>query len=267
MNTNSNVYTIVYSTIMVAVVAIVLTVVSLGLKPKQQINMDNEKRVYILKCAGIEVTEGQEEEAYNKYVKEAFVVDSLGNKTSDDAFTLKQPVFKTVIKDNKVEQEIKLPIFKVENNGELFYVLPVKGNGLWGAIWGYVALKNDFNTINGVVFDHASETPGLGAKMVEDEFCNQFIGKIMNENGKFIGVKIYKDKKAVTDPNHGIDAISGSTMTSNGVQDMINNCMNVYGIFKTTLGCEQPVQKEEIQDSSVHVTDSTVTEVINTVNE
>jgi len=238
MNTNSNVYTVVYSAIMVVVVAIVLTVVSVGLKPQQKINMDNEKRINILKCAGIEVDESKAEETFNKAVVESFVVDSLGNKTNDDAFSIKDNliVFKTVVKDGVVKKEVKLPIFKVENNGQFYYVVPLKGKGLWGAIWGYAALKEDFNTINGVVFAHASETPGLGAKMTEDFFTSQFVGKEMSENGKFVGVNVYKDsKKTAEDPKHGIDAISGSTMTTNGVKNMVNDCLQAYEPLKKTL--------------------------------
>jgi len=232
MNTQSNAYTVIYSTIMVVAVAAVLTLVAVGLKPAQKINMDNEKRSNILKAAGVDA-KGNVEAAYNEHVKDAFVVDANGAKTNDDAFNTTASY-----KDN-----VKLPVFVVDNNGTNYYVLPLSGAGLWDKIWGYAALQPDFNTIAGVVFDHKGETPGLGAEMVNDFFREQFKGREMYENGQFSELKVYKGdpkKNDCQDKKHGIDAISGSTMTTNGVQAMVNDCLKAYAPFKATLGGAAP---------------------------
>jgi len=251
MNTQSNGYTVVYSAIMVVVVAAALTLIAVGLKDRQQTNIDNEKRQNILKSAGIAV-DGSVEECYNKFMKDAYVISPDGKKIEDDD----NKSFNTDLSVNT------LPVFEIDNNGEKLYVVPLKGNGLWGAIWGFASLKSDFNTISGVVFDHASETPGLGAEMTQEYFCNQFKGRQLFEAQDFVGIsKVYKgnpkDPSDDQDPKHGIDAISGSTMTTNGVQAMVNDCLKAYGNFRATISNGKPSpepncckeQVEEIKDA------------------
>ena len=222
MNTQSNGYTVVFSTIMVVVVAAALTLISLGLKDRQQVNIDNEKRQNILKSAGIAIEgkvseenaqkygfileKGSVEDTYNKYVNEddCFIVDTLGNVVEGKAFEV-----------NTKKDKNKLPVFVVNKNGEKLYVVPLTGNGLWGAIWGYASLKSDFNTINGVVFDHASETPGLGAKCTTDKnFMAQWKGLDPSQ-------KILKVKKDQGD----IDAITASTITSRAYALAVSNAV------------------------------------------
>ena len=241
MNTQSNGYTVVYSAIMVVVVAAALTLIAVGLKPFQQANIDNEKRQNILKSAGIDI-EGSVEDSYNKYVKKSYVVDPSGKVIKDDAF-------KTELSKEE------LPVYEIDKNGEKLYVVPLKGNGLWGAIWGFASLKADFNTINGVVFDHASETPGLGAEMTQQYFCDQFSEKELFDGQRFVGISsVTKNNPKVKgdgeDPKHGIDAISGSTMTTNGVQAMVNDCLKAYGSFKATISGGKPQASiDEIPDA------------------
>ncbi|MBQ3656844.1 MAG: FMN-binding protein [Bacteroidales bacterium] len=239
MNTQSNGYTVVYSAIMVVVVAAALTLIAVGLKPFQQANIDNEKRQNILKSAGI-TAEGSIEDAYNKYVKESFVVDLNGATVSG------AEAFKT---DLDVKGG-KLPVYVIDKNGQKLYVVPLKGNGLWGPIWGFASLKEDFNTIEGVVFDHASETPGLGAEMTQQYFCDQFKGRELAEGAAFAGIKqVYKgnpkDPSDDQDPKHGIDAISGSTMTTNGVQAMVNDCLKAYDNFRAKVSGKGGVSQSE----------------------
>lgn len=246
MNTQSNGYTVVYSAIMVVVVAAALTLIAVGLKPFQQANIDNEKRQNILKAAGISA-EGSIEDTYKKFMKDAYVINAEGKKVEDDD----EKSFKT---DLDLEKQT-LPVFEIDNNGEKLYVVPLKGNGLWGAIWGFASLKADFNTINGVVFDHASETPGLGAEMTQEYFCDQFKGRELFDGANFAGIsKVYKgnpkDPKDDPDPKHGIDAISGSTMTTNGVQQMVNDCLKAYGNFKAAAqGGKPQASIDEIPDA------------------
>ena len=272
MNTQSNGYTVVFSTIMVVVVAAALTLISLGLKDRQQVNIDNEKRQNILKSAGIAIEgkvsdenaqkygfileKGTVEDTYKKYVNEddCFIVDTLGNVVEGKAFEV-----------NTKKEKNKLPVFVVNKNGEKLYVVPLTGNGLWGAIWGYASLKSDFNTINGVVFDHASETPGLGAEMTQLYFCEQFEGRQMYEGNDFLGImNVYKGNPK--NPNddqdklHGIDAISGSTLTTKGVQDMVNKSLKAYGAYKNSVQTSAQPVVGEVSDDAQQTTLTNVNE-------
>ncbi len=280
MNTQSNVYTVVYSAIMVVVVAAALTLVSVGLKDRQNANMENEKRVNILKAAGVIKTvdaEGNKiavpdanavASMYNEHVKESFVVDSLGNKTNKDAFqNLDSAVFKSVYKNGKFEKVINLPIFVVENNGSNLYVVPLAGNGLWDKIWGYAALQTDFSTIAGTVFDHKGETPGLGAEMVKPFFQAQFVGRQMFDGDNFVALSVYKGdpkKNDCQDKLHGIDAISGSTMTTNGVQKMVNDCLKAYAPYRAKLGQTPAIEEAPIMEAPV--ADSTAAPAADSTN-
>lgn len=233
MNTQSNGYTVVYSAIMVVVVAAVLTLVSQGLKDRQIANEENANRASILRSAGIEPGEDVSAD-FKKYVTDGFVVDKDGNKSGnlDEAFKAASAL---ASKTGKFENVEKYPVLVFSKDNETKYIVPIDGSGLWDRIWGFVSFKSDFNTIDGVVFNHAGETPGLGAEMTNPKWTKQFAGKQMVEGGQFKGVKIYKGN-ASTDPLHGIDAISGSTMTSNGVEAMVNNCVQKYSGFKQKLG-------------------------------
>lgn len=226
---------------MVVVVAAALTLVSVGLKDRQDANAANEKRGNILKAAGISSENVAAD--FDTFVTGGFALDADGKIASnkkDDAFNAEKAVF------------------VVEKDGQKLYVLPLSGNGLWDKIWGFAALKSDFNTISGVVFDHKGETPGLGAEMTNPNWQKQFVGKTMSENGEFKGVKIYKSNAAEKDPNHGIDAITGSTLTSNGVEAMVNNSIKFYESFKNTLGQTPAIKESPVADTTAApVADST----------
>ena len=234
MNTQSNGYTVVYSAIMVVVVAAVLTLVSQGLKSRQIANEENANRASILRSAGIEAGEDVSAD-FQKYVTEGFLVDKDGNKSGslDEAFKVASTLASA---SGKFENVDKYPVLVIKNDNETKYIVPLDGAGLWDRFWGFASLKSDFNTLDGVVFDHKGETPGLGAEMTNPNWTKQFAGKSMEvKDGNVVAVKIYKGN-ASTDPKHGIDAISGSTMTSNGVEAMVNNCLQKYMGFKQKLG-------------------------------
>lgn len=128
----------------------------------------------------------------------------------------------------KPEAERLLPLFIYEHNGEKFYILSVRGKGLWDEIWGNIALKNDGNTIAGAAFDHKGETPGLGAEIKDNPaFPGQFEGKKIYENGEYVSVKVRKGG-AKDDDEHGVDAISGATVTSDGVTEMLYRGIKYY---------------------------------------
>ena len=127
-----------------------------------------------------------------------------------------------------------LPVFiSVLNTGDSIFVVPLRGKGLWGPVWGYISFKNDFNTVYGVVFDHKGETPGLGAEINQDWFMKPFIGKqIFTADGTLVSITVVKGG-AKPDDLHGVDAISGGTITSKGVQKMLfDNLTNYEAYFK-----------------------------------
>ncbi|MFC2087108.1 NADH:ubiquinone reductase (Na(+)-transporting) subunit C, partial [Bacteroidota bacterium] len=115
-------------------------------------------------------------------------------------------------------------------------IIPLRGKGLWGPIWGYVSLEDDYNTVYGAVFDHKTETPGLGAEINTTWFQKPFKGKnIFNQSGEFVGINIYKGGSGAAanagDLKHGVDGISGGTITSKGVEAMIHDNLNLYTAY------------------------------------
>ena len=213
---------------MVISVASVLSFTSESLKDLQNANIKKEKMQSILSTVGINVSRDESEQLYNEYISEELSLRSDGSVDNEvNAFNIN--LASEVKKDNDI-QRYPLYIANVEN--EKFYVIPLRGAGLWAEIWGYIALKDDVNTIKGVSFDHKSETAGLGAEITEDWFINSFNEeKIKNSSGDFIGVNVSKTNN---DPNNSdkydneVDAISGATITGDGVSDMIKERIQNY---------------------------------------
>ena len=201
LNTNSNIYTFVYMTVVVIIVAVLLAVVSQALAPKQQANILLDKQKQILGALKVDYTNADPAEVY---------------------YTLVQDTL------NYGEQEV----YVANLNGATKYILPLSGKGLWGGIGGYLALDEDKNTIYGVNFNHESETPGLGAKIVEPEFRSQFEGKhIRNAEGAVVSVAVLKAGKHA-EGQEQVDAISGATITSSGVSTMLHEeLVNNYQEF------------------------------------
>jgi len=224
MNTNSNNYTIFYAVILVVVVAVSLTFVAMALKPKQEDNIRIEKMQNILASSHIEATVKDAIPLYEKYITNTLVVNSKGEEIPNvDAFTinlaaeLKKPV-----------DQQQLPVFIASIDGTDYTILQVRGKGLWGPIWGYIALESDYNTIYGVVFDHKSETPGLGAEINTPAFEDMFDGKqIFDDQGTFVSIGVLKGH-TTSDNIHAVDAISGGTITSKGLEAMMADCLNTY---------------------------------------
>lgn len=211
INTNGNVYTIVYATVMVIIVALLLAVVSAALRPRQDANvkLDTQKQI----------------------------LSSLNERTLSD--TEAQTRYEEIITEVKCDK-CNLAWFEANLNGEKKYIIPVRGAGLWGPIWGYIALNDDKATIFGVFFNHEGETPGLGGEIKNYEvFQKQFEGKkVLGANGE--GMMIEKAG------NGGdVDCISGATITSKGVETMLHTCLGEYvvaGWFGTT---EQVAQEAD----------------------
>ena len=210
MNKNSNLYIVIYSTVMVVVVATLLAVAALALKSRQDANILNEKKQAIL--ASLSLT-GQN---YDEVI-DAFVVNEKGEKIEG------QDPIQLLFDLPTAFAEHTLPVFQAED-GRI--VVPVSGVGLWGPMWGYVALEKDMNTISGIVLDHAGETPGLGAEVATPKHQAMYKGKTIFEGEEFVSVTLRKG--GAKDPNHEVDAISGGTKTSDGVTAMLKSSLGAY---------------------------------------
>lgn len=222
----SNTYIFIYSVVMVVIVAAVLSFTSYSLKDIQNENVAIEKMQNILMSLNIEASTDEAKTTFETYITKQLVVNSKGEEIKGEAFDidLKKEYSKSFTERN-------LPIYLASKNDSSYIILPLRGKGLWGPIWGFVAIQNDRNTIFGAAFDHKSETPGLGAEINKPFFENQFIGeKIFNEKGEFVSVKVIKGG-ASSDNIHGVDAISGGTITSVGVEMMIDTCLNGYKAY------------------------------------
>ncbi|MDR3181015.1 MAG: NADH:ubiquinone reductase (Na(+)-transporting) subunit C [Prevotellaceae bacterium] len=248
MNKNSNTYTFLYAAGLVAIVASALAITSIGLKEPQEKNIAIEKKLNILSTVGRGLT-GDEikdkdayiETQYDKYIVESFIVDGHGEKKEGNAFqiNMKEECDKIkAIKQASDEEKraalyktLSLPVFIYKDDeARLKYVIPVYGTGLWGPLWGYLALNDDFNTVYGAIFDHKGETPGLGAEIATQEFSGQFIGKQIFDGRTLTSIKVVKGGAPETDL-HSVDAISGGTITSRGVEEMLQDCLNAYNTF------------------------------------
>lgn len=204
MNTNSNSYTIIYASIMVVIVAFLLAFVSSSLKERQYKNVELDTKKQILSALNVYDVKDAEAE-YNKYVKGDMLVQADGTLAENtDAF---QTSYKGEIAEGR------LHVFVSEVEGQTKYVLPIYGAGLWGPIWGYIALNDDKDTVYGVYFSHASETPGLGAEITTSKFQDQFLGKHVMEGGS-VELGVEKNGK-VSKPDYQVDGISGGTKKKN----------------------------------------------------
>jgi len=233
MNRNSNLYTFTFSSILVIVVALILAFVSQATKSRYESNIKKEKMQSILATIGVDVDRSQAAKVFDNYVKQKLALNADGSVNKNvNAFNIDMK--KEIKKDPKKQL---YPIYIAEKDGKNFYIIPLYGAGLWDAIWGYISLNADKNTVAGTIFDHKGETPGLGAQITEKWFQNQFKGKTILKdpkagftNNNFISVRTVKGGAKVGDM-HGVDAISGGTKTSNGVNNMIKERLAHYLIY------------------------------------
>jgi Na+-transporting NADH:ubiquinone oxidoreductase subunit C len=224
MNVNSNGYTFGFAAVMVVVVAAVLSFVATSLKPMQDKNVELEKMQNILSSIQVEVSRDEAAEVYQDYILEELVVSEGSLVQGVDAFNV------DMAKEIRLENdERNAPLYVAEKDGKTFYVIPLRGAGLWGPIWGYLSLEEDLNTVYGAVFDHKAETPGLGAEIKYPIFTDQFKGKkILDDQGNFLGIDV---RKGGSTTDYEVDGISGGTITSDGVEVMILDCLKSYFPF------------------------------------
>jgi Na+-transporting NADH:ubiquinone oxidoreductase subunit C len=242
MDRNSNLYTILFAAVVVTVSAVLLSLAVMFLKPAQERNKRQEKMTDIMYTIGLDqeallhkaAAEGLQlnykliEKYFNKYFIKQYALKADG--TVDENVNAFDINLKTELK--KPIEEQRFPIYIAEVDGKKYYVIPLYGKGLWDDIWGYIAFESDLNTVKGVKFGHKGETPGLGAEITKKWFENQFKGeKIFDKNGEFKGItlsKTNKDPQNLDKEDNEIDAISGSTLTSNGVTNMIKERLAHY---------------------------------------
>ena len=229
MNRESNSYTFLFIGVMIVGIASILAYTSQTLKPLQKENIRKEKMQNILSTVGVNVSPEEAEELYKQYVIEELSLRNDGT-VNENLNPFSDINLAKELKKDYSDQHF--PLYVAEIDSEKFYIIELRGVGLWDAIWGYMSLKSDFNTINGVSFDHKGETAGLGAEITKDWFKDSFVNeKVFNENGDLVGITVLKGNN---DPNntdkddHEVDAISGSTITGDGVTDMIIERLNNY---------------------------------------
>lgn len=227
INTNSNVYTLIYSAVLVVIVAFLLAFVSSYLKPAQDVNVALDKKRQILAALNIRSLNDKETAAkYKEIVMNDDIIDTSNNVVAKGSQGGENVGFKLNSADYKAG---KLALYVCKVNGEIKYVIPVYGMGLWGPISGYIAINYDKNTIYGAYFTHESETAGLGAEIKDNiAWQEQFKGKKLTLPGQDgIALNVVK-KNEVTDPTVQCDAITGATLTSDGVSLMLKDCLGKY---------------------------------------
>lgn len=224
---HSNKYTFIFAFVISVITAVVLAFASAGLKPYQEANIELDKKTSILRSVQLDATERDSIESIYATQVEELVVDSKGEVLTDiktDDIILKDELARPA-------NERKLPLFiYTGNDGKKRYTIPMQGKGLWGPIWGWISLEDDFNTVYGAFFGHKAETPGLGAEISEAPFQQQFEGKkIMSTDNNFVSVNVVKTSAKVPYGNeHRVDGVSGGTITSNGTDAMLKNSIEPY---------------------------------------
>lgn len=247
---NSNSFTFIFAIAMVVVVGALLALTYTSLKPLQTENVRKEKMQNILAAMNVKVARDDAPPLYKELIKDTKVVDASGKLVEGDAFTLD---VRKQYKDEKARvitaDQMKYPLYVAEKDGKPLYILPMVGTGLWGPVWGYVAVADDGRTILGSIFDHQGETPGLGAEISTPIFTKQFPGKtFVDESGKFTSINVYKGGTQTTDP-HGVDGISGGTITSDGVDEMLARTLAVYDSYlRSVITARTPEQVEPMAE-------------------
>lgn len=233
MNRQSNTYTIIYSVVLVLLVGVVLSVVYQALRPMQVENINNDTKRQILAAARIVHTQGQSvADLFSGHIQTSYIVNINGEKTDagTDAFNVN-----VAIESKKPADSRLLPVFECTTSDGLKYIIPVYGAGLWGPIWGYIAFDANGDTIYGAYFAHQGETPGLGAEIEKPAFSDQFEGKdIFTSDGAFTSVAVVKTGKE-PQGKAWVHAISGGTITSQGVQKMLFDSLEPYTAFLKNL--------------------------------
>lgn len=231
MNTNSNSYTIIYASVMVVIVAFLLAFVSSALKPTQDKNVEIDKKKQILAALNIRDLQDAKaiEEKYNEVILADMVINAKGDTLNAGA-EKDQAGFKV---ENKEISTENLPIYICNVDGQTKYVVPMSGRGLWGGLWGYMAINDDCATVFGAYFSHESETAGLGSPIAEQKFQDQFKNMHIFADTASTQVALTIVKKGqVKNPEYEVDGLTGATLTTKGAAAMVTDGLQQYiGFF------------------------------------
>lgn len=232
INKQSNVYTIVYITVLVVVVGAALAFTAMSLKEKQQDNARADQMGQILQAVRLTYPADEVIDAFQDYITDQYVVNSAGEKVAGvEAFNVD-----VAAEAKKPADERLLPVYVCTlPDAGTKYILPLAGMGLWGPIWGYVSFDADGSTIYGAFFDHQGETPGLGAEIAKPAFSDQFRGLSVEKDGEFVPVTVVKKGQKPEGEMDYVDGISGGTITSLGVASMLDGCLTPYKAYLESL--------------------------------
>lgn len=287
INKEGNVYTMIFAIVMVIIVGGLLAYIASSLKPIQQANVKNEKMQNILQAIGLEetksVTRDEAGDIFNDYITKRIVLDYDGNvisektnedpikeKDATDAFNVdvrkyyntltgimkknadNPEAYKAALKENN----ITYPLFVCEKDGKKYYITYFSGKGLWDDIWGYISFKEDGRTINGSVFDHKGETPGLGSKITEKPFNDDFLNKVITnaETNEYRPIKVIKPG---TDRDEfEVKGLSGATFTAVGVEEMMKRSLSVYNKYFESIRKSEVIEEVEVPVDTTMMMDS-----------
>lgn len=241
--TDKNSYTIFFAIGMVIVVGSLLAFIAASLRPTIDENKRLEKQQNILYAMGVNendessanfVSTKKAPELFKQYVTKQLVIQGEKISEDDQAYLID---VKKQQSNAKAGIERKLPLFIGQKDGKTFYIAPIRGKGLWDAVWAFVSMDENM-VVQGAYFDHQGETAGLGANIKERFFMDDFIGEnLLNASGDFVGINISKSN---ADPlnkdknDNEVDAIAGATITGDGVAAMIKSELRLYlPYFKT----------------------------------
>jgi Na+-transporting NADH:ubiquinone oxidoreductase subunit C len=242
--TDKNSYTILFAIGMVFVVGSILAFAASSLKGKIDENKRIEKQQNILYAMGVNendegsaifVSKEKVADEFSNYIKKQLIIQGDKVMEDDNAYLIDVKKEKTLAKDASYQR--RLPLFIGEKDGKTFYIAPIRGKGLWDAIWAYVAMDKDM-IVQGVYMDHKGETPGLGANIKQRFFMDDFSGEHVLSNGTFRGITVAKgnaDPANKDKTDHEVDAIAGSTITGDGVTAMIKSDLKLYVPYFKTL--------------------------------
>ena len=233
MNRDSNTYTILYAAIMVVVVAIALALTAVALRKPQLENERIDKMQQILRAVHLEPTKDQVIPTYTQVIKQELLVNGQGEVIATfegDQIAQNEAFQMNTANQFKLRQQdpsLGLPVYVAEVEGQQLYIFPMDGAGLWGAIWGFLAVQADGSTVYGTDFSHAGETPGLGAEIATKHFSKEFVGKQLYRDEQFKSIAVVKHGRTLSDQDY-VDGISGGTLTSDGVNNMLWSSIHEY---------------------------------------
>jgi len=245
IDTEKNSYTVIFAAIMVVIVGSLLAFMASSLSEKIGENERLEKQQNILYAMGVHdngddqgsvhfIPTDRVADEFEKYIKEQLIIE--GDKVTKDSTAYLIDLQKEATKA-KAGNVRRLPLFVGEKEGENYYIIPMRGKGLWDAIWGFMAVDEEM-VVQGVFFDHAGETPGLGANINQRYFMDDFKGESILSGSRYVGIAVAKGNNDPTNErkdDNAVDALAGSTITGDGVTAMIRETLNLYKPYLETI--------------------------------